>query len=217
MLPLTLHTPKPLLRVADEPLIAWHIRRLAASGIAQLVINVSHLGEQIREYCGDGSTWGVNIRYSEEAEPLETAGGIIKALPLLGEQPFIVINSDIWTDFSFESLLSRSLPTTGGAHLVLVGNPDHHPEGDFALDREGRVQARQQDTAAFTFSGMGIYTREFFAGIEAEKFPLLPLFERAISRRLLSGQIYKGDWTDVGTPARLEQLNQQLAHNTPGL
>ncbi|MBT5332578.1 MAG: nucleotidyltransferase family protein, partial [Gammaproteobacteria bacterium] len=150
MLPLTQNTPKPLLEVAGKPLLEHHILNLRAAGITELVINAAYLADQIIAFCGDGSRWGVQIRVSVEAEPLETAGGIIKALPLLGDSPFLVVNSDIWCPFPFDQLIGRS-PLAAGAHLVLVPNPPHHADGDFSLE-QGCVRPKEQ--MAFTFSGI---------------------------------------------------------------
>ena len=206
MRPLTEHTPKPLLTVGGVPLIEHHIRRLAAAGFHELVINVSHLGQQIIDFCGDGDRWSVQISFSPEDEPLETAGGIIKALPLLGNEPFLVVNGDVWTDYPFEQLLGRELPEVGGAHLVLVDNPAQHPLGDFGLEGD-RVRQLPEGQSGFTFSGVGLYTPAFFAGVPAGKSPLRPLLDGCISANKLTGEHYAGEWRDIGTPARLEALN----------
>ena len=207
MRPLTDHTPKPLLRVADVPLIEHHIRHLAQAGIVDLVINVSHLAQQIVDYCGDGSRWGVTVAYSHEQEPLETAGGILKALPLLGEQPFVVVNGDIWINYPFQTLAVYKSGTTETAHLVMVANPQQHPLGDFCLDVEGRVRVRKPDESGFTYSGVAIYTKAFFAGLQPGKMPLRPLLDAAIASGNLSGEYYDGQWQDVGTPERLQALD----------
>jgi MurNAc alpha-1-phosphate uridylyltransferase len=170
MRPLTDHTPKPLLRVAGRPLIEHHVLRLAAAGLRELVINVSHLGAQVMDYCGDGRRWGVSIEWSLEDEALETAGGIIQALPLLGDDPFLVVNGDIWTDFPFTQLAARALRPGEGAHLVMVGNPPQHPAGDFLVDAEGWVRERGGGTG-WTYAGVAVYTPGFFAGIPAGKLP----------------------------------------------
>lgn len=207
MRPLTLEKPKPLLEVGNRPLIVWHLERLAAAGFREIVINVSWLGEQIEKYCGAGERWGVSIQYSREAEPLETAGGIVQALPLLGKAPFAVINADIWTDFIFEDLHHRQ--AASGAHLVLVPNPAHNAPGDFSLVG-GRVQHAENDT--LTYAGIGVYAPAFFEGCEPGKQPLKPLLERAIDAGTLGGECFEGRWTDVGTPERLTRLNAlQLA------
>ena len=204
MRPLTDSTPKPLLKVGSRTLIERHLYALAAAGIREIVVNLSWLGERIREALGDGSTWGVTIRYSEEGPvPLEAGGGIFHALPLLGSQPFIVVNGDILTDLSFATL---HLPPDATAHLVLVDNPAHHARGDFSLER-GRVGLPGKRT--FTFSGVALYRPEFFAGCAAGRFPLLPLFKRAIGADALSGEHYTGRWSDVGTPQRLAELARE--------
>ena len=207
MRPLTDHTPKPLLPVADTPLIEHHIRRLAAAGIHELVINFSHLGQQVMDYCEDGSRWGVRIAYSPEEVPLETAGGIANALPLLGNSPFLVVNGDIWTDYPFEQLAEYSLRPEESAHLVMVGNPPQHPLGDFQLSEAGWVQVLAPDGVGWTYAGIGVYTPAFFAGTPAEKIPLRPLLDTAIGQGRLGGEVHTGQWQDVGTPERLQELD----------
>jgi MurNAc alpha-1-phosphate uridylyltransferase len=210
MRPLTLRTPKPLLRVAGTPLIEYHIRRLAAGGVRDLVINVSWLGAQIEDYCGDGRRWGVLIRYSREPVPLETAGGILRALPLLGGAPFVVVNGDVWMDFDVARLRARAaVLAPGEAHLLLAPNPPHHPAGDFSL-RDGLVGRPLPGEATLTFTGVGLYTPAFFAGVTASSCPLRPLFERAIERGRLGGERHGGAWVDVGTPERLRELDAAL-------
>jgi len=207
MRPLTEHTPKPLLRVAGIPLIEHHIRRLASAGFSELVVNVSHLGEQIEEYCGDGSNWGVAIAYSREATPLETAGGILQALPLLGAAPFLVVNGDIWIDYPFERLAAYRLRPDESAHLVMVDNPPQHPAGDFRLDEDGWIRALATDAVGCTYAGVGLYTPGFFGGLSPGKLPLRPLLDAAIARRTLGGEQHAGQWHDVGTPERLWALD----------
>lgn len=209
MRPLTDHTPKPLLQVGGKPLLAYHIERLAAAGFDELVVNAAHLGEQIADFCGDGSAWGVSLRLSMEAEPLETAGGILRALPLLGDEPFAVVNGDTWTDYPFERLRTRQL-APGEGHLVLVDNPPQHPKGDFRLD-DGRVAARNGDTAGLTFAGIAAYTPDFFEGVAPGRVPLKPLLDRAIDRGRLTGEYYGGQWRDIGTPERLVELDGELS------
>lgn len=207
MRPLTLDTPKPLLEVGGRALIDWHIGALAALGVDEIVINVSWLADRVVAHCGDGTRRGVAIRYSREESPLETAGGIIKALPLLGDVPFMVINADIWTDYPLETLRARTL-APGEAHLVLVPNPAHHPDGDFSLVDDDVVE-RHGET--LTFAGLGLYHPRFFSGYDNGKRPMLPLFQRAIAEKRLRGERYDGRWTDVGTPERLAQLDAALA------
>ena len=210
MRPLTEHTPKPLLRVADTPLIEHHIRRLASAGFSEIVINVAHLGEQIMNYCMDGSQWGVTIIYSPEESPLETAGGIVNALPLLGDTPFLVVNGDIWIDYPFEKLAAYCLRPDEVAHLVLVENPPQHSFGDFQLDDNGWVRSLESGMYGWTYAGLGIYTPAFFAALPEGKMPLRPLLDAAIRRGQLGGEPYVGQWQDVGTPERLQELNTIL-------
>jgi len=211
MRPLTLHTPKPLLRVAGVPLIEHHIRRLAAAGFRELVVNVSHLGDQIREYCADGSRWAVHIVYSPEETPLETAGGILNALPLLGASPFLVVNGDIWIDYPFERLGNVTLRPAENARLVMVDNPPQHPRGDFQLDAQGWLRVLAPGATGCTYAGVGIYTPAFFAGTPAGKMPLRPLLDAALAQRQVGGEHYPGQWQDVGTPERLRELDAAVS------
>jgi len=210
MRPLTDHTPKPLLRVAGIPLIEHHIRRLASAGLGELVINVSHLGAQVIDYCGDGSAWGVSIVYSQEDAPLETAGGIIQALPLLGDAPFLIVNGDIWIDYPFERLNSYALRPDEHAHLVMVDNPPQHPSGDFLLDENGWIRVLAPEMVGCTYAGVGIYSTAFFAGVPAGKMPLRPLLDVAIRHGRLGGERYRGQWQDVGSPERLRELDASV-------
>lgn len=212
MRPLTNHTPKPLLVVGERPLIEHHIRRLAAQGLHELVINVSHLGQQITDYCGDGQRWGVSISYSQESMPLETAGGIIKALKLLGDSPFMVVNGDVWTDYPFERLLQREIEADNNeAHLVFVDNPAQHPLGDYSMDAGGTVSLKKPNVMGYTYAGVGLYSPRFFSGELPGKLALRPLLDRAIQAGSVSGEYYAGEWVDVGTPQRLKILNQKVA------
>jgi MurNAc alpha-1-phosphate uridylyltransferase len=205
MRPLTDSTPKPLLDVGGKRLIDYHIEALVRAGVRELVVNVSWRGEQVIEALGDGSRWGVKLRISDEGPvALETAGGIFKALPLLGPGPFIVVNGDVWTDFAYPDL---SLEAGAMGHLVLVPNPQFHPHGDFGL-ANGHVVLEAQ--RRYTFSGIAVYRPEFFAGCQPGRFPLLPLFRRAIEAGALTGQVYRGQWSDIGSPERLEQLRATL-------
>lgn len=217
MRPLTDHTPKPLLMAGGKPLIVWHIERLARAGITDLVINHAHLGSQIEAALGDGSQFGVRIRYSPEHPcALETAGGIAHALHLLGEEPFAVVNGDIWCDYDFAQLPARVAALTAtndAAHLVLINNPTHHPNGDFGL-ADGRVT--DSASSKLTFSGIGIYRPGLFAHIpRGTKAPLAPLLRAQIAQGKVSGEHYTGRWVDVGTPQRLEELDNSLSatHN----
>lgn len=210
MRPLTLDTPKPLLNIANQPMIEHHILRLKAAGFTHLVINHAWLGEQIEAYLGDGQRLGVEIVYSAESEPLETAGGIAKALPLLspdGHSPFAVINGDIYCDYPFAQLpLMLDAPKI--AHLVLVDNPEHNPAGDFAL-QAGSVVDESADTRKLTFSGISVLSPALFEGIHSgEKAALAPLLRAAISEGKVSGEHHSGYWVDVGTPERLTEVDQ---------
>ena len=203
--PLTDETPKPLIEVAGKKLIEYHIDRLKSAGVTRLVINTAWLAEKIHAALGDGANYGVSIRYSDEGEALETAGGIIRALPLLDEQ-FIVVNGDVWCDFDFTEWMY--LPLAHEAHVLLVDNPEHNAEGDFAIDNG--LLANSGDKR-YTYSGIGIYSKAFFAGQPAGKAPLAPLLRSKSEQKKVSAQHYSGNWTDVGTVERLQQLQQQLA------
>ncbi len=205
MRPLTDRTPKPLLPVAGKPLIAYHLEALARAGFREVVINHAHLGAMIEEALGDGGHWGLRIRYSPEPPgALETGGGIRQALPLLGTGPFLVVNGDVWCDYDF----SRPALAAGDlAHLLLVDNPPHHPEGDFLLDG-GRV--REGAGERLTFAGIGVYRPELFDGTGPGAFPLAPLLRRAMAAGRVSGERLTGRWVDVGTPQRLRQLDREL-------
>lgn len=203
MRPLTNNIPKPLLEVAGKPLIVYQIEALVLAGIDRLVINTGILGDQIKNRLGHGEAFGVKIDYSDEGDtPLETAGGIIKALPLLGEDPFIVTNADIFTDFKYASLPDC---LHFDAHLVLVNNPSHHPEGDFVLEYD---KVKNEGSEKLTFSGIGIYQPHFFKNCPSGPYPLAPLLRQSAQANRLTGQYYEGFWCDVGTPERLNQLNK---------
>lgn len=208
--PLTLHTPKPLLAVADQPLIVWHLRALAAAGITEVVINTAWLGERLVEALGDGSQFGVQILWSHESEPLETAGGIIQALPLLGDQPFMLVNGDVWTRFDLAGLVGLRLGQNL-AHLVLVDNPPQHPTGDFYLAADGQVRSEAPEgQAKLTFAGLSVLSPQLFAGLETGKRALAPLLRAAMHAEQVTGQHLQQAWVDVGTIERLEQLDQQI-------
>lgn len=205
MRPLTDHRPKPLLRAGGRALIEYHLQRLARAGYREVVVNHAHLGAQIPAALGDGRRYGLTIRYSDEGDtPLETGGGIFRALPLLGPDPFLVVNGDIWCDHPL-----RLAPLGEGdlARLVLVDNPPHHPEGDFHL-ADGRV--RNQGRPRLTFAGIGLYRPELFAGCSDGAFALAPLLRRAADAGRLAGEHHRGQWRDIGTPQRLAELDAWL-------
>ena len=207
MRPLTDHTPKPLLQVGGKPLIVWHLERLSDAGFRDIIINHAHLGSQIEAALGNGQRWGLSIRYSAEMIALETAGGIANALPLLGEQPFLVVNSDVFTDVDF-SKLKNALHKDKLAHLILVDNPPQHPDGDFSLDND---QLALGGARRLTFSGIAVYHPALFADVEqGHAAKLAPLLRQAISQGLASAEHYQGKWYDIGTPERLHDLNQEL-------
>ena len=210
MRPLTDAKPKPLLTVADKPLIVWHIERLAAAGILDLVINHAHLGQQIEDVLGDGADWGVRIRYSAEGEgrALNTGGGILRALPLLGESPFLVVNADVWCDVELDRL---ALPPETLVNLVMVDNPAHHPEGDFSLVAD---RLHEHGQPRLTYSGIGAYAPALFADSAPGAFPLAPLLRDAIARGRAAGVHHRGQWSDVGTPERLAELDRRV--RSPG-
>jgi len=216
MRPLTDHTPKPLLAVACKPLIVWHLERLAAMGVSEVVVNTSWLASCFEPVLGDGSQWGLQLHYCHEGQtPLETGGGMLNALPVLGNAPFLALNGDVWCDFDLAHL-PHAPP--GLAHLVLVDNPAHHPQGDFALDGQGQIH----DTPALTFSGIGVYHPQLLENWQAvigpapgadgqpPRFKLAPLLRAAMGKGLVSGVHHPGRWTDVGTPQRLAELDAQL-------
>lgn len=214
MRPLTDHTPKPLLKVGGKPLIQWHIENLQKAGFSEIVINIAWLGDQIPEAMGDGSRFGVQIQYSDEQNEgaLETAGGIIKALPLLCEgaddEPFLVVNGDVWCDYPYS--INKPLTNNILAHLILVNNPPHNLDGDFSL-QENCVS--DGDKNALTFSGIGYYDPKLFKTLDYGKHALAPLLRHAMKSQKVSGEYYDGDWQDIGTPERLADLNKQLTKN----
>jgi MurNAc alpha-1-phosphate uridylyltransferase len=210
MRPLTDHTPKPLLPIAGRPLIVHHLEALRAAGITEVVINTGHLGEQLPAVLGDGQRWGMRIAWSSEPpEALETGGGIFQALPLLGTEPFIVVNGDVWTDYPFIQWTQPLLTPVGLAHLVLVDNPPHHADGDFALLENGQVT--ENGAPRWTFSGISMLRPELFANCEPGRFPLGPLLRRAMVVGKVSGEHYRGGWRDIGTPQRLAELDATLS------
>lgn len=214
MRPLTDHTPKPLLEVGGKPLIVWHVDNLVRAGFTDIVINTAWLGEKLEAALGDGRALGAHIRWSHEGEPLETAGGLVRALPLLGSDPFLVVNGDIWLRYDFTALRTSFAHMQKLAHLVLVANPAHNPQGDFAL--KGRVFAgvecrvQSEGEPRFTFSGLSVMSPRLFAELPQGKRALAPLLRAAMADDLVSGEYFAGPWVDVGTPARLAELDQQI-------
>ena len=210
MRPLTLHTPKPLLEVGGKPLIVWHIEKLQKIGVTEIVINTAWLGEKLANALGDGSQFGVKILWSHEGEGLETAGGIINALPLLGDEPFILVNGDVWTTMDFSTLLNVDLGDKQ-AHLVLVDNPPQHLKGDFILSNGLAYTFEQEQSGeAFTYSGIAVLHPRMFAGLENGKRPLAPLLKQAMQQQQVLAEKMQAVWVDVGTPERLQQLDQQI-------
>jgi MurNAc alpha-1-phosphate uridylyltransferase len=206
--PLTDTTPKPLLKAGPGMLIEHHLHALSAAGFSDVVINIGHLGRQIIDRLGDGSRYQLAIHYSDETNAvLETGGGIVKALPLLKSDPFLVINGDIWTDIDLSSLADDfdSL-----AHLVLVKNPQHHQQGDFAL-QGGRVREKEDHQLSWTYSGIAMFKYAFFNQCRAQRFPLAPLLHKHIAQKQITGEIYNGLWFDIGTRERLDDLNRLLS------
>ncbi|MFT3755153.1 MAG: nucleotidyltransferase family protein [Pseudoxanthomonas sp.] len=219
MRPLTEHTPKPLLLAGGKPLIVWHLEKLAAIGVREVVVNTSWLADQFPQTLGDGSRWGMSLHFIYEGPtPLETGGGMSNALPLLGDAPFIAVNGDIWADHDFARLPHEP---AGEAHLVLVDNPPHNPQGDFALRDDGALSSAGE--AKLTFSGIGIYRPALLddwrktigdapgANDTPPRFKLAPLLRAAMARNAVTGEHHRGAWTDVGTPQRLADLDARLA------
>lgn len=207
--PLTLHTPKPLVQAGGMPLIEHQLLSLRRAGFDELVINHAWLGQQIEDYLGDGARLGVSIRYSAEGEPLETGGGIFRALPLLGTEPFAVANGDIWTDFDYAHL-RHALAGDDLAHLVLVANPEHNGRGDFHLC-EGRVSDYREGDPSFTYSGIAVLHPALFAACQDGAFKLAPLLREAMAAGRVSGELHEGRWVDVGTHERLAEVERLLA------
>lgn len=234
MRPLTDHTPKPLLKVGGKPLIVWHLENLAKAGFKEIVINHAHLGQQIEDALKDGANWGLHIQYSPEKVALETAGGIANALPLLGNEPFLVVNGDTFTEIDFASISqhirSDALQTNihkasrgiknARAHLVLVNNPPQHPNGDFAIEYThqnfGMLKntGGKNNTGMLTFSGVGVYHPDLFADVViGQPAKLAPLLRAAIAENAATAQHYTGIWHDIGTPERLAELDKTLRVN----
>ncbi len=221
MRPLTDHTPKPLLPVGGKPLIAWHLERLARSGFRDVVINHAWLGEQIEQALGDGSRHGLRLSYSAETQALETAGGIAKALPFFNDEPFLVINGDVWCDWDpaqAGDIARRLRQNQDRLWMLLVDNPTHHPAGDFALDEDDRPVEKtgRPEEPTYTFSGIGIYEPSLFERIPAgQAMRLLPILQGALRARAAVAARHGGQWHDIGTPQRLQQLEAQLSRHAP--
>jgi N-acetyl-alpha-D-muramate 1-phosphate uridylyltransferase len=214
MRPLTDRTPKPLLKVGGKPLIVWHIERLARAQFREIIINHAHLGAQIEQTLGNGAQWNVSIQYSPEAKALETAGGIANALPLLGDAPFCVVNGDVFTEYDFTQLNNNAKAVVSGdalAHLVLVDNPPQHPNGDFSI-ADGILQ--NAGLTMLTFSGIGVYQPDLFAGVaRGDAAKLAPLIRNAIAQAKATAEHYEGVWHDIGTPQRLTELDTWLTRH----
>ena len=203
---LTQNCPKPLLKVKGRCLIDWHLIKLCDAGFKDVVINVAYLSKEIIEFVGDGSKWRLNIFISEEEQALETAGGIKKAIKYLGDEPFVVINADIFSDYNYENLKARSLQNNSMGHLVLVNNPEHNLKGDFGIMDNGILTMNSE--RSLTFSGIAIYDPKFFSELaEGNKIKLAPILEIAINKKCIQGELFDGLWSDVGTPERLNMIN----------
>lgn len=213
MAELTNSTPKPMLRAGGRPLISYTVEKLRDAGFRDLVVNLAYLGEQIQQYLGDGSAFDVHIRYSVEAEALETGGGIVRALPLLGDEPFLVVNADVWTDYPFQQL--RDKPQSGKqGHLVMVSNPEYQPAGDFYLDEACVLHNELPPNGGecLTYSGVSVLQPHLLATYpqRRERFPLVEVLRAAMAEGLISGERYDGEWRDIGTPERLADLDKKL-------
>lgn len=207
MRPLTLVKPKPLLEVCGTSLIEHHIINLKKAGFEDIVVNICWLGQQIMKKLGSGSQYGVKIRYSSESpEPLETGGGMLKALPLLGDEPFLVVNGDVKTDFDFSVFYNFNL-NNKLAHLLLVNNPDHNPNGDFSIDDKQYLDF-DSDKPKYTYSGIGIYSPKLFKDSIQGKFSVVPLLKKAMQKHLVIGEVYNGSWNDIGNIERLLEINK---------
>jgi len=206
--PHTDRTPKPLLQVGKYRLIEYIIQALVKAGITDIIINTAHLADQFPAVLGNGQQFGANITYSPEQQGgLETAGGIINALPLLGDEPFLIVNGDVWTDYDYQTLVHKSLPTDHLCHLVMIANPAHNPRGDFAIT-SGLIQ--EEGPTKYTYSGIGIYHPALFAGLAVQRLALKPILLKAINQQQISGELYQGEWSDIGTIERLEELTTSL-------
>ena len=212
MRPLTDNLPKPLLEVGGKALIVYHLEKLQALGIRDVVINVAYLGDKIIEALGDGRAWGLNIEYSPEKEPVETGGALLQALPMLEDAPFLLINGDVWTDYPLQKLIERPLQAGSLGRLVLVDNPDHNSHGDFAL-HSGWLLNNTSVDAGYTFSGVSLLHPDLISTYPERRqtFPLREALAEAIAHDRLEGEVYRGAWWDVGTPERLAELDACLS------
>jgi len=204
---LTKETPKPLILTKGKPLIEWHLEKLSATGFQDIIINICYLPAMIKNFVGDGSSWGLNVTYSEENPLLETAGGIKNALPYLGDEPFAVINADIFSNFDYAKLRLINLSKTCDGYLVLVENPEHNQTGDFGLSKNNYAVLNSENL--HTFSGIAVYHPRLFNSLKrGVRMQLLPLLKTSISNSLIKGELFKGMWSDVGTPKRLALINK---------
>lgn len=212
MRPLTDHLPKPLLEVGGKPLLQYHLEALQVAGVENVIINLAYLGDKIRAFVGDGSRFGLQVEYSVEPEPLETGGALLRALPLLGAESFLLINGDVWSEFSLASLIHRKLSPSQLGHLVLVPNPDFHPAGDFALADNGFL-INDINTDRYTFAGISLLSPEIIRSYPdaRDKFPLGEVLRYGINQKKLTGEVFAGRWSDVGTPERLLALQEILS------
>jgi MurNAc alpha-1-phosphate uridylyltransferase len=219
MRPLTDHTPKPLLRAGGKALIEYHLENLQRAGIREVIINLAYLGEKIRAQLGDGKAFGLEIIYSTEPEPLETGGAILHALDLLGEAPFLLVNGDVWCDLEFAHFIQQPLTENRLGHLLLVPNPEFHPHGDFALNNSNQLidEPDKIHPQRFTFGGISLLKPELISHYpdKRQKFPLVEVLRRAINNGQLTGEVHRGHWSDVGTPARLQELEEHLSRCAP--
>jgi N-acetyl-alpha-D-muramate 1-phosphate uridylyltransferase len=211
MRPLTDNLPKPMLCAGGKPLLQYHLEALAKLGASEVIINLAYLGDKIRAFVGDGAAFGVKVYYSAEPEPLETAGALLHALPLLGSAPFLLINGDVWTDYPLAQLAHYTLEDDEDAHLVLVPNPEFHPAGDFSPNAQGRLE-QNPALAKFTFGGLSLIHPRLIRDYPhpRTKFPLGEVLRFGIAQQRISAAVYRGGWSDVGTPERLAQLDAQL-------
>jgi MurNAc alpha-1-phosphate uridylyltransferase len=210
MAPLTDTCPKPLIPLCGKPLIIHHLEKLAAAGITDIVINHAWLGEQLEQTLGNGSSWGIRIQYSPENEALETGGGVYQALPLLGEDAFLLINGDVWTNWDYNEVMNTSLQEGELGHLWLIDNPAHNPQGDFCLGEGKVLDTALLNETALTFSGISLLSPQLWAECTSGAYPLAPMLRAAMLQQQITGSKLNADWVDVGTPQRLSDLEQRL-------